>query len=99
MRTIPEEAQGSEDALDCGRARNESTLDTDGISSECKTCGSDAARRTLASAVRHQAVLRIRLLQKIVKREALERLDLLVRIKMRCGLHKQVRASIIGRPD
>jgi hypothetical protein len=36
-----------------------------------KSGGSDAARRSLACAVRHQAILRIRLFQKIIESKAL----------------------------
>jgi len=79
VRTIPKEAQCREGSLNARVASDESTLDANGISGQGKSGGSDAARRALACAVRHQTIVWIRFLQEIVKGKALERLKLLVR--------------------
>src|SRR6185503_13647947 len=76
MRAIPEEAKGREGSANRIIARNEATLNTDRIGSQSKSGWSDTAWRALASAVRHQAVLRICFLKKIVKGKALELLKL-----------------------
>jgi hypothetical protein len=60
-------------------ARDESTLDANGISSERETSRSDAAMRSLAGAVRDQAILRICFFQKIIKGKALERQQFFLR--------------------
>src|SRR5688572_9147572 len=64
---VPEEAKGRQRSANRIIARNETTLNTDRIGRQSKSGWSDTAWRALASAVRHQAVLRICFLQKIIK--------------------------------
>src|ERR1051326_4987563 len=79
LRALPEETKGGQRSANRIFARNETTLDADRVGSQSKPGWSDTAWRALPSAVRHQAVLRIRFLQKIVKRKALELFKLAIR--------------------
>ncbi len=79
VRTVPEKAECSKSSFNRVVARDEFTLDANWICGKGKAGGSDAAGRSLARAVRHQAILRIRLLQEIIKSKTLERLKLIVR--------------------
>src|ERR1043166_9694 len=72
LRAIPKKAQRGKRSANRIVARNEATLDADRISSQSKSSWSDAARRSRPSAVRHQAILRIGFLQKIVKCKTLK---------------------------
>src|ERR1043165_4677542 len=79
LRAIPEETQLRQRSANRVVAREETTFDTDRIGSQGKSGWSDTARCTLASAIRHQAVLRICLLEKIIEGKALELFKLAVR--------------------
>lgn len=81
LRAIPEEAEGRYSSLDSILAGNESSLDPNNVSGKRKTRCSDAARSTPACTVRHQPILWICFFKEIVQSEALECLELLVRIR------------------
>src|SRR5258708_5918604 len=87
MRTSPKEAECCEGSFNGSIARDESTLDADGIRRQGKSTGGYAARRSLAGAVRHQAILRIGLIQKILKGKALQHLELSVGKGALCRHH------------
>src|SRR5262249_44692491 len=79
LRAVPKEAQRGERSVNRIVARNETTLDADRISSQGKSSWGDAARRSLARAVRYQAILSIGFLQKIVKGKPLKFVKLVLR--------------------
>src|SRR5436309_7526014 len=87
LPAIKKEAQRREGSFDCFVACDKSTLYANWISGKGKTSWSDTARRSLAGAVRHQAILWICLFQEIVEGKTLERLELLVGIGGWSRLH------------
>jgi hypothetical protein len=73
LRAVPEKAQRREGPRRGSRARHEASFDTDRITGQGKSGGSDAGGPVRSGLVDDQTIDRIRFVQEVVERLALQR--------------------------